>query len=128
MMDIRGGGWFLNPKHSDIYGNISYYAPRGKSAITDKAAVSSGRASMKLKNNSGTSPYQDTIHAVPRSWLLNKHKDTSLHEIDFTVKFIGASEEWSGKGGINRNGSAESKIGKVINAKPSNKTMRKIEW
>ncbi|MDR1007309.1 MAG: hypothetical protein LBL65_01935 [Campylobacteraceae bacterium] len=123
-MNIKNINWFLNHNHNDKHGNISRYTSRGKSLVTDKMAVSNGRGAIKLRNNSGTKPYQDIIYAEPRNWLVNVSKNTSTYKIDFTVKFTGGSESWAGKGEVNSN----DKIGKVINVKPNNKTAKKMEW
>jgi hypothetical protein len=128
-MNTIDTGWFLNPEHNDMHGNVSYYKSNGKSSVTNITSINNGFGTIRLRNNSGATPYQDIIRAAPHSWLINKPKNPAAYEIDFGVKFIGnISKDWAGKGMVNSSKNYGSNIGKVINVNPHNKTSKKIEW
>jgi hypothetical protein len=123
-MSPESSRWFLNPQHNGKDGDILYYAPRGSSLVMDKTASLNGKSSMNIKNNSGSTPYQDTIHAVPNSWLINNPENEHATDISFTVNFIGEPAEWAGKGMVNKNRA----VGATIDAMPSNRTYNKMSW
>ncbi|MDR1007322.1 MAG: hypothetical protein LBL65_02000 [Campylobacteraceae bacterium] len=126
-MNIKDIGWFLNYKHDDSYGKILYYSPRGKTSVTNIGTASNGVGHIVLESDSA--PYQDTVYAVPHSWLVNDPTNEAASDVSFTVKFLSNGGGWAGMGRVNQNESdKDAKIGKVVDVLSNKREMKKIEW
>jgi hypothetical protein len=134
-VDTKDSKWFSNNWHSGTsYGNTTNYTPRGSSNITSSISPDSGTGSVTIENNANYTPYQDTIHAVPSDWLIYNIYNPSANHIEFTVKFIGNSGGWAGRGSTNVTaplGNVTAPLGKegvVLDVDPGNKTKSRMSW
>jgi hypothetical protein len=126
-MNSDDSRWFLNNWHSGAsYGDTTNYTPQGFSNISSLVSPDSGIGNVTIKNNANYTPYQDTIHAVPSDWLIHSPYNAAAADIDFTVKFIGDSGDWAGRGSTES--TEKPATGKVLNIFPDNKTRMKADW
>jgi hypothetical protein len=120
--------WFINRQHDNIiFGDTGNYIPiKGALAITpNKISVNNGIAVTEILNANPT-PYEDTIHATPSSWLIYNQYNAAATDISFTVKFIGDPGGWAGKGDVDKGGGDTT--GTVLERMPDNKTKMKAVW
>ncbi|MDR1614536.1 MAG: hypothetical protein LBS26_03100 [Campylobacteraceae bacterium] len=128
-MDKKSTRWFVNRGHNSATVGIipaGSYTPNvvGNIAITPTGVPAAGIESVTFTNNSGQTPYQDMVHAVPSPWLIYNPINAAAGDISFTVKFIGDTGGWAGEGGVK----AGDSIGGVIPATPVERTKMKADW
>ncbi|MDR1976414.1 MAG: hypothetical protein LBQ18_05430 [Campylobacteraceae bacterium] len=118
--------FYLNKRHNSTdQGRINgYTSVGGGTNVGGVPAPVGGIDGITLTNNSGSTPYADTIYTRPNTWLVHDKSNPAATRFSFTVKFIGGPGEWAGKG----ESRAGNVTGGVINAIPGNKTKTKADW
>jgi hypothetical protein len=128
-MSTESNEWFLNDEHNDLYGNISSYTPNGNTSVGNRGAINNGIGNITLIDEAEAAPYQDTIRAIPRTWLVNDPTNAAAADISFTVKFLSHGGNWAGKGKVSENEDDKNTfIGKTIEVSPSKREAKKIDW